>query len=93
MKSSVQCAMLPVRQTGCHIITRLKEHQMPYAPSSQHMSKCNTAVSVEATTILASTSRSEAYILTPKALFIEEQRPQIITKDEFNSRTLTIKFF
>ena len=63
---------------------------MPSAPVSQHMRKCRTAVSVEATTILASTSRSEAYRLTLEALYIEDRRPQINTKDEFRSRTLTI---
>ena len=87
------CNAAYVGQTGRHLITRLKEHQMPSAPVSQHMRKCKTAVSVEATTILASTSRSEAYRLTLEALYIEERRPQINTKDEFRSRTLTIKFF
>ena len=87
------CNAAYVGQTGRHLITRLKEHQMPSAPVSQHMRKCKTAVSVEATTILASTSRSEAYRLTLEALYIEERRPQINTKEEFRSRTLTIKFF
>ena len=92
----VKCAVCNaayVGQTGRHLITRIKEHQMPSAPVSQHMRKCGTAVSVEATTILASTTRSEAYRLTLEALFIEQLRPQINTKDEFRSRTLTIKFF
>ena len=90
----IQCAVCKaayVGQTGRHLITRM--HQMPSAPASQHMRKCNTAISMEATTILASTSRNEAYRLTLEALFIEERKPQINTKDEFRSRTLTIKFF
>lgn len=87
----IECAVSQaayVGQTGRHLMTRLKEHNMPSAPQS-----CRASCDLDATTILATTSRGEAHCLTQEALFIEEMNPQMNTKAEFWSRTLTIKFF
>ena len=48
---------------------------------------------MEEVEILATTSREEWYRLTLEALFIEELKPSLNTKDEYRSRALTIKFF
>ena len=74
-------------------MTRLKEHNMPSAPVNKHMQKCGASCDLDATTILATTSRGEGYRLTLEALYIEELKPQMNTKEEYRSRTLTIKFF
>ena len=42
--------------------------------------------------ILASTSRGDKYLMTLEALFIQEIKPKLNTKDEFKSRILTLKF-
>jgi hypothetical protein len=57
------------------------------------MKWCKTSCTLENTSILASTARGVAHLLTLEALCIEELKPAINTKEEFRSRTLTIKFF
>jgi len=87
------CSAAYVGQTGRHLQTRFKEHMMPSAPVGRHLQQCGARLSIEDTTILASTSRQDWYRLTLEALFIEELRPELNTKEEYRSRTLTIKFF
>ena len=92
----IQCAVCEaayVGQTGRHLKTRLMEHLNPTAPVGKHLKECGTSVSIEEVEILASTSREDWYRLTLEALFIEELKPTMNTKDEYRSRALTIKFF
>ena len=92
----IQCAVCEaayVGQTGRHINTRLSEHLNPTSPVGKHLKECGTSVSIEEVEILASTSRDEWYRLTLEALFIEELKPTLNTKDEYRSRALTIKIF
>ena len=51
----------------------------------------NFIVSEDDVDILQQTSRGESHLLTFEALHIEELKPEINTKDEYRSRTLTIK--
>jgi hypothetical protein len=89
-----RCNAAYVGQTRRHLITRLKEHEKHLSkPVAQHMRECNSTWNMETTKILASTSRGEEYLLTLEALFIEERKPTINTKEEYRSRTLTIKLF
>ena len=43
-------------------------------------------------TILGSNCKGEKYLLTLEALFQNDIKPSLNTKDEYKSRTLTIKF-
>ena len=57
-----------------------------------HLQSCATNISQNNVQILASTSRGENYLLTLEALFQHDIKPEINTKDEYESRTLTIKW-
>ena len=87
------CQAAYVGQTSRHLLTRLKEHQNPSSAVSKHMKWCRAKCTLEDTSILASTSRGVVHLLTLEALYIEELKPTLNTKEEFRSRTLTIKFF
>ena len=88
-----KCSNAYVGQTARHILTRFKEHLKPSAAVAKHMAACNTKCTMENVKVLASSARGEAHLLTLEALFIEELKPQINTKEEWKSRQLTIKFF
>jgi len=60
-------------------------------PMKSHLSQCNTTLTEEHVEILKSTSRGEAHLLTLEALYIEDIKPTINTKEEYKSRALTIK--
>ena len=74
-----------------HLQTSIREHTKNPGPVKNHLRNCNTTITEEHIDILASTSRGEGYLLTLEALFIQELEPKINTKDEWRSRTLTIK--
>ena len=86
-----RCTACYVGQTCRHIITRFKEHMKPSAAVRKHLNDCMSSVTFEQVELLASSSRSVAYLETLEALWIDEIKPAINTKDEFKSRTLTIK--
>ena len=88
-----KCSNAYVGQTARHILTRFKEHLKPSAAVAKHMATCSTKCTMEDVKVLASSARGEAHLLTLEALFIEELKPQINTKEEWKSRQLTIKFF
>ena len=56
-----------------------------------HLSQWSTTITEENVIILKKSLGGEYYLLTLKALFIREQKPQINTKDEYKSRELMIK--
>ena len=56
-----------------------------------HLHQCNTTITEEHIDVLSSTSRWESHLLTLEALYIQELYPKINTKDEYRSRTLTIR--
>ena len=43
--------------------------------------------------ILKRSSRSTRHLMTLEALFINQLKPQLNTKDEYRSRTLVVKFY
>ena len=62
----------------------------------KHLSKCEGAPATitleDNCKILAASMRdSENYLLTLEALWIDELKPALNTKDEFRSKVLTIK--
>ena len=56
-----------------------------------HLSQWSTTITEENVIILKKSLSGEYYLLTLKALFIREQKPQINTKDEYKSRELLIE--
>ena len=83
-----QCSLCYVGQTSRHLVTRFKEHLRKNAPVSQHLHQCNAQLSVNDTNILSCGTKN---LMTLEALWIDELKPALNTKDEFRSRTLTIK--
>ena len=86
-----RCTACYVGQSSRHLQIRIREHTKNPGPVKTHLRNCNTTITEEHIDILASTSRGEGYLLTLEALFIQELEPKINTKDEWRSRTLTIK--
>ena len=86
-----RCQSCYVGQTSRHIQTRFKEHMNQMTPVGKHLKQCQQTVSCEETEILASSSRGEDFLMTLEALWIQEVGPALNTKDEYKSRTLTIK--
>jgi len=87
------CEACYVGQTSRHLLTRYKEHTRPSAPVRQHFDGCAAHLSFEHMDTLKSSARGEAHLLTMEALFIEELKPSINTRDEYRSRALTIRLY
>ena len=63
-----------VGQTDRHIITRFKEHRdMSALPVAMHFADCGLMIKEEDMVILASTNKTNLYIL--KAFFVRELKP------------------
>ena len=85
-----RCEACYVGQTSRHMITRMKEHRKS-GPVGSHFKRCDLELTMDDVTILCSTSKSMYYLMTMEALFIEQFKPTINTKDEYRSRALVIK--
>lgn len=85
-----QCKLCYVGQTRRHLITRLKEHSRSEAPVGKHLTSCNTAIDINDMKVLAS-SKFESRLLTLEALFINDKKPGLNTRDEYKSHTLVLK--
>jgi len=88
-----RCKSCYVGQTGRHILTRFKEHQLRPQAVRNHIRECGVSISMDDVQLLKASSRGEEHLLTLEALFIEETKPTINTKDEYKQRQLTIKLF
>lgn len=86
-----RCTACYVGQTSRHLQSRFREHTKNQGPMKRHMVHCNVTITENDVDILQSTSRGESYLLTLEALHIQELKPSINTRDEYRSRTLTIK--
>ena len=86
-----RCQACYVGQTCRHLHSRFREHVKNQGPLKNHMKLCNTNITEENVKILTSTSKGESRLLTLEALYIQEIKPAINTKDEYRRRTLTIK--
>ena len=87
-----RCLSCYVGQTTRHILNRIKEHSNKNAPVGNHFLKCHRTLTMNDVNILATSSRSAQYLMTLEALWIDKVKPNLNTKDEYKSRTLTIKF-
>ena len=89
--SCSRCTACYVGQTSRHLQTRIREHTKNQGPVKTHLHQCKTTITEEHIDILSSTSRGESHLLTLEALYIQELDPKINTKDEYRSRTLTMR--
>ena len=87
-----RCSACYVGQTDRHFCTRLKEHQSrKKEPVYRHFEGCGMKLSLEDTEFLAATAGSVVHLMTLEALWIEELKPCINTKEEYKQRSLTIR--
>jgi len=87
-----RCGACYVGQTDRHFCTRLTEHQKRKdQPVYKHFAKCGSKLDMSSTEFLAATTRSVTYLETLEALWIEELKPKINTKEEYKQRQLTIR--
>ena len=90
------CGASYVGQSRRHLTARFREHVRPKGTMGKHLSECEGApatITLEdnCKILAASTRDSESYLLTLEALWIDELKPALNTKDEFRSKVLTIK--
>jgi len=87
-----RCAACYVGQTDRHFCTRLTEHQQKKdQPVYKHFQKCGRKLTLQDTEILTATTRSVTLLETLEALWIEELKPRINSKEEYKQRHLTIR--
>ena len=87
-----RCKSCYVGQTSRQLQRRFSEHLTRKGPIKNHMSECHNTIVQGNVQIIGSTNRGEKQLLTLEALFQNELRPTLNTKDEYRSRTLTLKF-
>ena len=87
------CLSSYIGQTVHHLQTRFREHLGRNGIIRKHVEQCNypSPITDENVSILAKSNISYK-LLTLEALFIHQMKPIINTKDEYRSRTLTLKF-
>ena len=88
------CHACYVGQTNRHMITCFKEHSaQKNKPVRKHFDICIGAkLQTSDVQILASLNRGMKHLLTLEAFYIREIKPELNTKDEYQTRELTIKF-
>ena len=84
-----RCDACYVGQTTRHLITRFKEH-LQKGPIKSHIKNCNK-ITIDDVEIITRTNRNSFFLMTLEALHIKDIKPDLNTKDEYRSRTLTIK--
>ena len=87
-----RCMSSYVGQTTRHLQQRFKEHISNKGPVKTHFENCAITPRDENISVLGSMNRGDGRLLTLEALFIKELSPTLNTKDEYRSRTLTLKF-
>ena len=87
-----RCESSYVSQTISHLQQRLKEHVGNKGPIKTHFSECGISPTENDISILGKPRGGDYRLLTLEALFIKEFSPVLNRKDEFRSRTLTLKF-
>jgi len=92
----IQCPGCTASYVGCtvrHLSARIGEHRNIKAPVGSHFTQCvYEKPDWEDVKILHATPRSVDYLLALEALYIEELKPSLNTRDEYRSRTLTLRF-
>ena len=88
------CAASYVGQTFRHLTTRFTEHCNKKKPVGAHFTHCiGTKPHLDDIKILDHTTKGTDFLETLEALHINEHCPEINTREEYRSRTLTLKFW
>ena len=85
------CIFSYVGQTTRQLQRRFKAHAGKKVPVKTYFEKCAIIKDSGMITIIGK-ANTLPRLLTLEALFIKESNPVLNTKDEFRSRTLTLKF-
>ena len=87
-----RCKACYIGKTNQYNEVRFGKHLTPSQPVGKHLRSCDALnnISIEDVEILAASTRGDQYLLTLEALWQKEKRPSINTKDEYQSRQLTI---
>ena len=87
------CESSYVGQTVRHLKTRIAEHKNVNTPVGDHFRNCiNSEMTWDDVSILATTARSDEFLLALEAICIEEEKPNLNTREEWRSRILTLRF-
>ena len=88
-----RCLAFYVGFTHQYLTCRFQDHRKPSRAVGKHLRNCEALqeAKVEDIEILAQSNRGTDYLMTLEALWQEELRPSINTKEEWKSRELTIK--
>ena len=58
----------------------------------EHWNSCEQELSIDDVTILSANTRSNFHLMTLEAIYINELKPKLSTKDGYRSKPLVIKF-
>ena len=86
-----RCNSRYVGQSSRHLQTRIKEHSRVSSPVGSHFLQCGVKLTLDDVKILA-TSQTLKHLMILEAIFINDTKPVLNTKDEYKSHTLVIKF-
>ena len=89
-----RCRACYIGQTNQYLTDRFHQHLKPSQPVGKHVRSCGVRDEIcveQDVEILAQSSRSSQFLMTLEALWQDELRPSINTKEEWRSRELTIK--
>ena len=86
------CESSYVGQTTRHLQQLFREHVGNKGPIKTNFSECGISPTESDISLLGKPIGGDYRLLTLEALFIKEFSPVLNTKDEFRSRTLTLKF-
>ena len=86
------CDSSYVGQTVRHLQRRFREHIGNKGPMKTHFQTCGISCPSNDIIKILDRNSSPPRLLTLEALYINEYKPEINTKDEYRSRTLTLKF-
>ena len=87
-----RCGSSYVGQTVRHLQQRFREHVGNTGPMKTHFENCAITPTDDIVSILGRTDGGDGRLLTLEALYIKKLAPVLNTKDEYRSRTLTLKF-
>ena len=87
-----RCNSSYVGQMTRHLQHRFREHVLNNCPVKSHFLTCNITPSENDVSIIGRAGIVEGRLLTLEALYIKELSPILNTKDEYRSRTLSLKF-
>ena len=84
--------MIILHETVRHLQRRFREHIGNKGPMKSHFELCQINSPSNDIIKILDRSNSLPRLLTLEALYINQYKPKLNTKDEYRSRTLTLKF-